>query len=228
MRDHVTVVPSDQIITVDGSSLLFSFAAPRNMHAVQWHYGSGHIEYAGHKEPNRELAPEDYSAEVAPFVALWEAEKARLDKEARLREEEAGRPPTLEEARAAKLAAIDRETSAAILVGFDFGVDGRTLHFSYDGHDQQNFADTANAATLARLGLPGLPPSVTWNGWEIMRDEEGRELSRSLVRLSFDPDSFLALYLAGALAHKATQMEAGGLRKAAAESAASLEELEAV
>ena len=136
--------------------------------------------------------------------------------------------PTLEEARAAKIARIDAETSAAIIAGFDYEVEGRVLHFSYDANDQQNFADTANASLLAKMGVPGVPESVTWNGWEIARDEDGAEVSRSLVRLALTPDTFLTLYMAGALAHKAMRMETGGQRKAAAEVAATIEELEAV
>ena len=45
MRQHVTVVPSDHLIFVDGFALCFDFSAPKNMHALQWHEGSGHIEY---------------------------------------------------------------------------------------------------------------------------------------------------------------------------------------
>ena len=54
--------------------------APENMHALQWHEGSGHIEWTD--DINHPLTPDDYEADVAPFVALWEAEKARLDEEA--------------------------------------------------------------------------------------------------------------------------------------------------
>lgn len=46
--------------------------------------------------------------------------------------------PTLEELKIAKKAQIDAETSAAILSGFDYAVDGVTYHFSYDAFDQQN------------------------------------------------------------------------------------------
>ncbi|SBV99022.1 hypothetical protein KL86DPRO_11494 [uncultured delta proteobacterium] len=137
-------------------------------------------------------------------------------------------PPALEEARAAKLAAIDAETSAAILAGFEYTVDGRTLHFSYDANDQQNFADSANASLLSKMGVPNVPESVTWNGWEEAKDEAGAVVSRSLVRLVLTPDTFLALYTGGALAHKAARMETGGQRKAAAEAATTLEELQAV
>ena len=106
----------------------------------------------------------------------------------------------------AKIADIDRKTSALIRDGFDYEIDGETYHFSYDMFDQQNFADTANACLLAKSGVPGLPTSVTWNAYR----EDG-----SLVRLTLDADQFLALYTAGALAHKASCMEAGGKEKAA-------------
>lgn len=80
MKQHVTVVPSDRLIVVDGVALRFDFPAPENMHALQWHEGSGHIEWTD--DINHPLTPADYAEDVAPFVALWEAEKARLDEEA--------------------------------------------------------------------------------------------------------------------------------------------------
>lgn len=134
----------------------------------------------------------------------------------------------LQSARSAKLAQIDAETSAVIFAGFDYEVDGETLHFSYDADDQRNFADSANAATLAKLEVPGLPESVKWNGWRVTRDAEGNVTSRTLVQIILSPDSFLTLYTAGALAHKASCMERGGRRKAALEQAQTLEEIEAV
>lgn len=106
----------------------------------------------------------------------------------------------------AKIADIDHKTSALIRDGFDYEIEGETLHFSYDVFDQQNFADTANACLLAKSGVPGLPQSVTWNAYKA---------DGSLVRLELDADQFLALYTAGALAHKASCMEAGGKEKAA-------------
>ena len=101
---------------------------------------------------------------------------------------------------------LDHKTSALIRDGFDYEIEGETLHFSYDMFDQQNFADTANACLLAKSGVPGLPQSVTWNAYKA---------DGSLVRLELDADQFLALYTAGALAHKASCMEAGGKEKAA-------------
>lgn len=112
---------------------------------------------------------------------------------------------TPEQLRQQKIDAIDSETSSAILAGFDYAVNGETLHFNYDSFDQQNFADTANACILAKNGVEGLPESVTWNGYK----SDG-----TLVRLTLTADDFLALYTRGALAHKAACMESGGQKKA--------------
>lgn len=108
-------------------------------------------------------------------------------------------------------ARIDAETSAAILAGFDYMVDGEVLHFSYDAFDQQNFADTANACLLQKSGASGLPESVTWNAYRA---------NGELVQLALSSDAFLMLYTAGALAHKAACMADGGQRKAALEGGA--------
>ena len=124
-------------------------------------------------------------------------------------------PPTPEEEQRRKIAQIDAETSASVVAGFDYQIDGQTLHFSYDANDQQNFADTANVATLAQMGVPGLPTTITWNGWQIERDADGREASRTLRRIDLTMTEFLGLYTQGALTHKATQMEIGSQRKAA-------------
>lgn len=107
-------------------------------------------------------------------------------------------------------ARIDAETSAAILSGFEYAVEGESLHFSYDSFDQQNFADTANACLLSKSGAKGLPDTVTWNAYRA---------NGELVQLALSADEFLALYAKGALAHKAACMAAGGKRKAALEGA---------
>lgn len=137
--------------------------------------------------------------------------------------------PELADVRRDALARIDAATSAAILAGFDYDIDPGTgaaesLHFSYDSFDQQNFADSASVAMLAMSGTEGLPTSVNWNAYRNQTPESGGEL----VRLTLDPQGFLALYTAGALAHKAVQMELGGQRKAAAEAAESVEALRAL
>ena len=65
---------------------------------------------------NIPLTIKEYAAEVAPFVALWETETARLKAEQAQREQEANRPPTLEEARNAKL--IEINTGYSTVMGF--------------------------------------------------------------------------------------------------------------
>ena len=79
MRHHVIVVPSDGLVSVDGEALRFAFEAPSNIHAIQWHEGMGHIEIT--RGNNILLTPDGYAEQIAPFVALWEAEKARLETE---------------------------------------------------------------------------------------------------------------------------------------------------
>lgn len=127
-------------------------------------------------------------------------------------------PMTLKEAKALKRDRIDLETSASILAGFDFTVSGQSLHFSYGALDQQNFADSANAATLAVMNVPGVPQAVTWNGYR----QDG-----TLARIAFNAQEFLAFYMGGALAHKAACMERGGIRKTAVEAAHTIAEVEA-
>ena len=137
--------------------------------------------------------------------------------------------PTLEEAKTDAVKKVDNATSVAILAGFDYETDLGTgvieaLHFSYDSFDQQNFADSANVATLAVSGTPGLPESVTWNAYRDWTVETGGEL----VRLTLTPATFLELYTVGALTHKSTQMEIGGARKEAVEAAESVEAVDAL
>lgn len=125
----------------------------------------------------------------------------------------------LEEVKAVKVAQIDAETSAAIIAGFDYEVDGTPYHFSYDAFDQQNFVDTASMCQLALAGTPGLPSSVTWNSYTA-----GGEL----VQQTFDAAAFLTLYTSGAMAHKAAKMAEGGARKAKVAAAQTVKEVEAV
>ena len=80
MKQHVIVVPSDRLIIVDGVPLQFDFPVPENLHAVQWHNGTGEMEWTD--DINHPLTSADYAEDVAPFVELWEAEKARIEEEA--------------------------------------------------------------------------------------------------------------------------------------------------
>ena len=82
---RVTVVPADRLVIVDGQALTFNFNAPGRMHALQWDGKQGHIEWLGsgdeppHNEP---LGADSYAGQVAPYVELWEEEKARLEQAA--------------------------------------------------------------------------------------------------------------------------------------------------
>ena len=119
--------------------------------------------------------------------------------------------PDISEVAAKKIAEIDADTSAAIREGFSYLVDGAAYHFSYDEFDQQNFSDAANVANLLKAGVPGLPQERAWNAYKNWTPETGGEL----VELTFDVDSFISLYSAGALYHKAICMTEGADRKKA-------------
>ena len=174
------------------------------------------------------------NASLAPGLLAIKCEAdASPDDVARWKEAATTAQPELSEkelllrAQAAKIVSIDAETAAAITAGFFYVVDGITYHFSYDTFDQQNFADTANVALLSQMGGQGLPESVAWNAYKNWQDGKGE-----LVRLTFTAETFLALYTAGAVAHKAARMAEGGSRKEAVAAAvargATIEELEAI
>lgn len=111
---RVTVVPADRLILVDGEGLQFAFAAPEDLHALQWQDASGHLEFTDGR-PNQALTSADYESHVAPFVQAWQAEKARLDAEAEAAEvarlaeynSEAARFARLREERDRRIAATD-------------------------------------------------------------------------------------------------------------------------
>lgn len=149
--------------------------------------------------------------DFVPWQWTWDGEKPVIKPE--YHDEWLGR------IKARKLAEIDAETSAAILAGFDYTVGDTAYHFSYDAFDQQNFSDTANMCQLALAGTEGLPTSVTWNSYL----PDG-----TLVQQTFNAESFLALYTAGAMQHKVTQMMIGGERKAKVRDAETAEEVEAI
>ena len=174
------------------------------------------------------------NASLAPGLLAIKCEAdASPDDVARWKEAATTAQPELSEmelllrAQAAKIVSIDAETAAAITAGFFYVVDSITYHFSYDTFDQQNFADTANVALLSQMGGQGLPESVAWNAYKNWQDGKGE-----LVRLTFTAETFLALYTAGAVAHKAARMAEGGSRKEAVAAAvargATVEELEAI
>jgi len=96
---RVTIVPADRLVIVDGQALAFEFSAPGRMHALQWDGTHGHIEWKGygHEPPRNELLTADnYADRVAPYVKMWEEEKARREQAA-------------DEAEAARLAEYNSE-----------------------------------------------------------------------------------------------------------------------
>ena len=79
----VIVVPEDKLIIVDWTPLTLDFTYPSGLHAIQWDGQQGHIEWDD--DYNWPLSADDataYDDEVAPYVALWQAEKVRLEQEA--------------------------------------------------------------------------------------------------------------------------------------------------
>lgn len=226
---RVTVVPADRLVIVDGQALTFAFSAPERMHALQWDGLQGHIEWKGygHEPPRNELLTADsYANRVAPYVALWEGEKSRLEAEAAAAEEAYN---SLENVKARKLVSIDAETSSAIMAGFECEVtppDTGTpelLHFSYDAFDQQNFADAAVSMQLATASDGVIPTATPWNAYRNhTADSKG-----DLVILQLTAETFLPIY-AAALNHKATKMAEGGQRKAAVATAQTVEEVDAI
>ena len=225
MKTHVIVIPSDGIISVDGEVLFIDSITSETFHALQWHDGAGHVE-PGHGQPNEELSAGDYAGRVAPFVALWEEEKERLEAEAAAAEEAYN---SLENVKARKLVAIDAQTSAAIMAGFECVAtppDASTpelLHFSYDEFDQQNFADAALSMQLAAAAGGGIPTSTPWNAYRNHTADSKGEL----VILNLTAETFLPIY-AAALNHKAAKMAEGGQRKAAVAAAQTVEDVEAI
>ena len=221
---QVTVVPADHLIIVDGATLVFTYVAPENLHALQWRGDTGHTEWTD--GPNKPLTAEDYDEHVVPYVALWEEEKRRLEAEAAAAEEAYN---SLENVKARKLSAIDAETSSAIMAGFeceatppDTGTP-ELLHFSYDSFDQQNFADAAVSMQLATASDGGIPTTTPWNAYRNHTADSKGEL----VILQLTAETFLPIY-AAALNHKATQMAIGGQRKAAVAAAQTVEDVKAI
>ena len=105
----VTVVPKDRLIIVDGVALNFVFDAPETMHALQWDGQRGHIEWED--DYNWPLEAEAYEEEVAPYVALWQAEKSLRDKAAAEAAEEYN---SLANTKSRKLAEINAACDAAL------------------------------------------------------------------------------------------------------------------
>lgn len=96
MKDHITVIPEDNVIIVDKLPLFFDLPQNTNIHAIQWHEGKGHIEWKD-GTPNTELAGEaQYKQHIQTWEDLWNDEKNRVY-------QESIRPRTLKEARESRI-----------------------------------------------------------------------------------------------------------------------------
>ena len=79
MKEHVTVIPSDGIISVDGTTLPCEFTPHiADLHAIQWHNGSGEMEINDKGfMSNRPIA--SYEADVLPYVKIWQSTFDRIN-----------------------------------------------------------------------------------------------------------------------------------------------------
>ena len=73
MKEHVTVIPSDGIIMVDGMPLSCKFTPHvENLHALQWHHGTGEREITDRGfMSNHAIA--SYETDVRPYVDIWQS-----------------------------------------------------------------------------------------------------------------------------------------------------------
>lgn len=77
MIRHVTVVPSDRIMLINGLPITFDYPHPDNLHALQWNQEDkrGHLEFTD--SPNVILEEKDYGEKVLPYVRLYAKEQAK-------------------------------------------------------------------------------------------------------------------------------------------------------
>ena len=102
---RVTIVPADSLVIVDGRGLNVSLSLPGHVHAIQWDGRTGWVEH-NDDTPNTPVTQTEYDVLVVPALAAWESARAAAD---------APPPPlTLEQAKAAKLAAIRAGHDAAL------------------------------------------------------------------------------------------------------------------
>lgn len=148
MEEHVTVIPGDGVISVNGIPMQFKFppvAGHEKVHAIQWHYGSGTLELDGFTgEP---LTADDYGRAVAPYVQFWNTEKTRREKEKAEQEAEYNR---IENVKARKLAELNRAMEEAKV--------------SSSVSIQSSVGYTVNANTTAKQNVDGLITAMTATG----------------------------------------------------------------
>lgn len=148
MEEHVTVIPGDGVISVNGIPMQFKFppvAGHEKVHAIQWHYGSGTLELDGFTgEP---LTAADYDRAVAPYVQFWTTEKSRREKEKAAQEAEYNK---IENVKARKLAELNRAMEEAKV--------------SSSVSIKSSVGYTVNANTTAKQNVDGLITAMTATG----------------------------------------------------------------
>lgn len=148
MEEHVTVIPGDGVISVNGIPMQFKFppvAGHEKVHAIQWHYGSGTLELDGFTgEP---LTAADYDRAIAPYVQFWTTEKARREAEKAAQEAEYNR---IENVKARKLAELNRAMEEAKV--------------SSSVSIKSSVGYTVNANTTAKQNVDGLITAMTATG----------------------------------------------------------------
>ena len=142
MEKDVTIVPVDNVILVNNTPLQFDYKpieGHEQVHAIQWHDGKGVIEFTDYSGRDA-----DYEADVAPYVALWEAEKARLDAEAAAKKAEYNRLENVVARKLDELNAKLEETKT-----------------SSAAHITSSTGYVVNANTTAKQNIDGLITAMT-------------------------------------------------------------------
>lgn len=142
MEKDVTIVPVDNVILVNGIHLQLDFKPTEGheqVHAIQWHDGKGAIEFSDYTGRDA-----DYETDVAPYVALWEAEKARLDAEAAAKKAEYNRLENVVARKLDELNAKLEETKT-----------------SSAAHITSSTGYVVNANTTAKQNIDGLITAMT-------------------------------------------------------------------
>lgn len=71
MKQHVTVVPEDNLIIIDNIPVTCNVEPHQpNIHAVQWHNGTGWIEYCEDGQMLNITA--SYQQDIVPYITQWE------------------------------------------------------------------------------------------------------------------------------------------------------------
>ena len=142
MEKDVTIVPVDNVILVNGIHLQLDFKpieGHEQVHAIQWHDGKGAIEFSDYTGRDA-----DSETDVAPYVALWEAEKARLDAEAAAKKAEYNRLENVVARKLDELNAKLEETKT-----------------SSAAHITSSTGYVVNANTTAKQNIDGLITAMT-------------------------------------------------------------------